>query len=202
MNNHDVQGLLGQEKNSRFNAFLKQVQVSSKNGEGIRKCLWMGPSQSRSLYFFVNPISAIVFLGPSQCLCVCLKTPSSWYKKVYSQSACFGRLRAPMGMFLSPWAQEMSTGPWDLTAELRGPISVNSSIHHREGGWAGSVPTQGVYLLRPAPWRSIFQRPKLPRGIYLGVPCHNNKIWGGVFTKSFGEIFGFFLAYSPQRVKL
>lgn len=33
MNNHDVQGLLGQEKNSRFTVFLRQLQVSSKNGE-------------------------------------------------------------------------------------------------------------------------------------------------------------------------
>lgn len=59
MNNHDTQGLLGQEKN-RVIAFLRQLQVLSKNGERIRKGLWMDPIQSRSIYSFASPISVIV----------------------------------------------------------------------------------------------------------------------------------------------
>lgn len=41
------------------------------------------------------------------------------------------------------------------------------------------------------------QRPKLPRGIHLRVPYHCSMIQGGVH-----KIIGFFLAYSPHRVKL
>lgn len=41
-------------------------------------------------------------------------------------------------MFLSPRAQEMSTGPWDFAAELRGLTSVNAA----QKGQPGSVPTQ------------------------------------------------------------
>lgn len=136
----------------------------------------MGPTQSRSVCSSANPTSVLVFRGPPQCLCACLKTLGSWQKEVYSQSECSGRVRAPKGMILSPWAQEISAGPWDFTDELRGPTFVTTAQGVCQN--KSSTSTMKVHL----------QRPKHPRG----VPCHSSMLWGAVH-KPFWEIFwGFF----------
>lgn len=94
----------------------------------------------------------------------------------------------------------MSPGPCDFTAELKAPTSISAAQGERmvrmcvaTSCLPGHSSTMKLHL----------QRPKLPRGILTppGVPSLHYDM-GLCLQSHFGRFWGFFLAESPQRVKL
>lgn len=95
---------------------------------------------------------------------------------------------------LTSWAQEMSPGP----CELKSSTSVSAAQRERVPGRAL---TQAVYLVRAEPWNSTSEAQTGQGHPPEGVLSLQDDM-GLCLQSHFGRFWGFFLADSPQRVKL
>lgn len=94
------------------------------------------------------------------------------------------------------WAQEISSHPCDFTAELRIPLL---SVQHRKGGqdvcWY-KLPTWSEKHHETSPSEAQTAQGHPPEGVLSLYDM------GLCLQSHFGRFWGFFLADSPQRVKL